>query len=333
MSGWSSSTRSTTRPTRATGRRGSRPATWRSSSAGWPGAAVVLGLGHAGGRERGPRPRRASIERVVLPGAAGRRGRRRRGRRPARRARRGQARPAVAAARDGARRARHGRGRAGDPRAQPARHGVGRAVPRLRPRPGLSRLRAAARLPPGRDDAALPPLRPGDAAGDRAARSAARRASATSAAARNGSSARSATGSPALRVGRLDRDVVERRGAAERVIDAFADGRLDVLVGTSLVAKGLDIPAVTLVGVVSSDVALNLPDERAAERTYQLLAQAIGRAGRGDRPGPRDPPDLPARPPGDRRGRRAATRTAFYDAELDAAPSGSGRRRSGGSSS
>jgi primosomal protein N' (replication factor Y) len=88
-----------------------------------------------------------------------------------------------------------------------------------------------------------------------------------------------------LRVGRLDRDVVERRGAADRVLDAFADGRLDVLVGTSLVAKGLDVPEVTLVGVVSADVALNLPDERAAERTYQLLAQAVGRAGRGDRPG------------------------------------------------
>jgi len=90
---------------------------------------------------------------------------------------------------------------------------------------------------------------------------------------------------PDLRVGRLDRDVVERRGAAERVVDAFATGRLDILVGTTLVTKGLDIPAVTLVGVVSADVALNLPDERAAERTYQLLAQAAGRAGRGDRPG------------------------------------------------
>jgi primosomal protein N' (replication factor Y) len=90
---------------------------------------------------------------------------------------------------------------------------------------------------------------------------------------------------PALRVGRLDRDVVERRGAAERVIDQFAGSELDVLVGTSLVAKGLDIPNVTLVGVVSADVALNLPDERAAERTYQLLAQAAGRAGRGERPG------------------------------------------------
>jgi primosomal protein N' (replication factor Y) len=90
---------------------------------------------------------------------------------------------------------------------------------------------------------------------------------------------------PNLRVGRLDRDVAERKGAAERVIDAFTDRRLDVLVGTSLVTKALDIPAVTLVGIVSADVALNLPDERAAERTYQLLAQAVGRAGRGDRPG------------------------------------------------
>jgi primosomal protein N' (replication factor Y) len=90
---------------------------------------------------------------------------------------------------------------------------------------------------------------------------------------------------PALRVGRLDRDVVERRGAAERVVDAFTDGRLDVLVGTSLVAKALDLPGVIVVGVVSADIALNLPDERAAERTFQLLTQAIGRAGRGDRPG------------------------------------------------
>ena len=90
---------------------------------------------------------------------------------------------------------------------------------------------------------------------------------------------------PGLRVGRLDRDVVERKGAADRVLDDFAGGRTDVLVGTSLVAKGLDIAEVTLVGVVSADIALNLPDERASERTYQLLAQAVGRAGRGDRPG------------------------------------------------
>jgi primosomal protein N' (replication factor Y) len=120
---------------------------------------------------------------------------------------------------------------------------------------------------------------------------------------------------PGLRVGRLDRDVVDRRGAAERVVDAFSDGQLDVLVGTSLVAKGLDIPSVTLVGIVSSDVALNLPDERAAERTYQLLVQAIGRAGRGSRPGraiiQTYQPDHPAIV-------AAATgrQAAFYDAEL-----------------
>jgi primosomal protein N' (replication factor Y) len=90
---------------------------------------------------------------------------------------------------------------------------------------------------------------------------------------------------PELRVGRLDRDVVARRGEAQRVVDAFLEGRLDVLVGTSLVAKGLDVPEVTLVGIVSADVALNLPDERAAERTYQLIVQALGRAGRGERPG------------------------------------------------
>ena len=90
---------------------------------------------------------------------------------------------------------------------------------------------------------------------------------------------------PEYRVARLDRDVVERRGAAARVIDALTEGRIDVLVGTSLVTKGLDVPSITLVGVVSADIALNLPDERAAERTYQLLAQAVGRAGRGERPG------------------------------------------------
>jgi primosomal protein N' (replication factor Y) len=120
---------------------------------------------------------------------------------------------------------------------------------------------------------------------------------------------------PSLRVDRLDRDVVERRGAAARIVDAFAAGDVDVLVGTGLVAKGLDVPNVTLVGVVSADVALNLPDERAAERTHQLLAQAVGRAGRGHRRGhaiiQTYQPDHPAiRAIAD--GRAAD----FYDAEL-----------------
>ena len=121
---------------------------------------------------------------------------------------------------------------------------------------------------------------------------------------------------PDLRVGRLDRDVAERKGAAERVLDAFSEGRIDVLVGTSLVAKGLDVHEVTLVGVVSADVALNLPDERAAERTYQLLTQAVGRAGRGELPGlaivqtyQPEHPAIVAVASGDA--------TAFYDAELE----------------
>ena len=121
---------------------------------------------------------------------------------------------------------------------------------------------------------------------------------------------------PHLRVGRLDRDVAERKGAVERLLDAFTEGRLDVLVGTSLVAKGLDIPEVTLVGVVSADVALNLPDERAAERTYQLLTQAVGRAGRGERPGlafiQTYQPDHPAIV-----AVASGNASAFYDAELE----------------
>ena len=121
---------------------------------------------------------------------------------------------------------------------------------------------------------------------------------------------------PGLRVGRLDRDVIERRGAADRVLDDFAAGRIDVLVGTSLVAKGLDVPEVTLVGVVSADVALNLPDERAAERTYQLLTQAVGRAGRGDRPGLAY---IQTYRPDHRAIRAVVTGSsdAFYDEELD----------------
>ena len=121
---------------------------------------------------------------------------------------------------------------------------------------------------------------------------------------------------PDHRVARLDRDVVERRGAAARILDDLADGRLDILVGTSLVTKGIDVPTVTLVGIVSADIALNLPDERAAERTYQLLAQAVGRAGRGRRPGraiiQTYQPDHPAI-----RAVELGRPASFYDAELD----------------
>jgi primosomal protein N' (replication factor Y) len=90
---------------------------------------------------------------------------------------------------------------------------------------------------------------------------------------------------PGARVGRLDRDTTASKGAHQRILDAWRAGTLDVLVGTQMVAKGHDVPAVTLVGVLLADVALGMPDFRAAERAFQLLTQVAGRAGRGDAPG------------------------------------------------
>jgi primosomal protein N' (replication factor Y) len=90
---------------------------------------------------------------------------------------------------------------------------------------------------------------------------------------------------PAARVLRWDSDALHRPEIADAILGRFLDRQADVLVGTQMVTKGLDLPAVTLVGVVSADVALHLPDFRAAERAFQLLTQAIGRAGRGVRAG------------------------------------------------
>jgi primosomal protein N' (replication factor Y) len=90
---------------------------------------------------------------------------------------------------------------------------------------------------------------------------------------------------PGARVARLDRDTVRRRGAAGTLLGAFGRGEIDVLVGTQMIAKGHDFPRVTLVGVVSADVGLGLADFRAAERTFQLLTQVVGRAGRGEERG------------------------------------------------
>lgn len=90
---------------------------------------------------------------------------------------------------------------------------------------------------------------------------------------------------PNARVRRMDSDTMRRREDYERVLGEFGAGDVDVLVGTQMIAKGLDFPRVTLVGIVDADGALHLPEFRAAERTFQLIAQVSGRAGRGEAPG------------------------------------------------
>ncbi len=87
---------------------------------------------------------------------------------------------------------------------------------------------------------------------------------------------------PAARIRRVDRDSVRRKGALTTLLARFAGGEIDLLVGTQMIAKGHDFPRVTLVGVISADVGLGLADFRAAERTFQLLTQVAGRAGRGE---------------------------------------------------
>ncbi|RME41800.1 MAG: primosomal protein N', partial [Deltaproteobacteria bacterium] len=90
---------------------------------------------------------------------------------------------------------------------------------------------------------------------------------------------------PDARIARMDRDTTGGKGAHRQLVEGMMAGRFDILVGTQMVAKGHDFPAVTLVGVVNADAPLNFPDFRAAERTFALLAQVAGRAGRGERPG------------------------------------------------
>ena len=90
---------------------------------------------------------------------------------------------------------------------------------------------------------------------------------------------------PGARVARMDRDAVRRKGALVGLLSRVRDGDIDVLVGTQMIAKGHDFARVTLVGVISADVGLGLADFRASERTFQLLTQVAGRAGRGEQPG------------------------------------------------
>lgn len=90
---------------------------------------------------------------------------------------------------------------------------------------------------------------------------------------------------PEARIIRMDADATSKKGSHERILNEFKNHNVDILIGTQMIAKGLDFPKVTLVGVVNADVTLNLPDFRASERTFNLLTQVAGRAGRGEEGG------------------------------------------------
>lgn len=94
-----------------------------------------------------------------------------------------------------------------------------------------------------------------------------------------------ATEFPGVVAARMDRDIARKKGALEETLAKFRAGEIQVLAGTQIIAKGLDFPNVTLVGVIAADLSLGFPDFRASERTFQLLSQVAGRAGRGDIPG------------------------------------------------
>jgi len=90
---------------------------------------------------------------------------------------------------------------------------------------------------------------------------------------------------PGARVKRMDSDSTSKRGSYEKILKSLDSGEIDILVGTQMITKGHDFTGVTLVGVVSADNSLNIPDFRAAEKTFQILTQVSGRGGRGDSPG------------------------------------------------
>lgn len=90
---------------------------------------------------------------------------------------------------------------------------------------------------------------------------------------------------PKAQIARMDADTMKKKNAHERILDEFRQRKIDILIGTQMIAKGFDFPHVTLVGVVLADIGLRLPDFRSSERTFQLLTQFAGRAGRGEKPG------------------------------------------------
>ena len=90
---------------------------------------------------------------------------------------------------------------------------------------------------------------------------------------------------PDARILRMDADTTAKKGGHEAILEAFANREADILIGTQMIVKGHDFPGVTLVGILAADLSLNTPDYRSAERTFQLLTQAAGRAGRAGKPG------------------------------------------------
>jgi len=90
---------------------------------------------------------------------------------------------------------------------------------------------------------------------------------------------------PEARMARMDQDSTSKKGAMVKILRSIRNRTVDIIVGTQMLAKGHDFPSITLVGIICADLSLNLPDFRAGERTFQLLAQVAGRAGRGDTPG------------------------------------------------
>ena len=303
-------------PTRATGRPGSRPATRRWNLAVRAGAAVVLGSATPARSRAWAGRGRASYRRIALPDRAAA---------PSRRSTVVDLRAELAAGNRGPALAARWpkrwprwtpRRRAGDPGHQPARHArrssCAATAVTSRPCPECERP-----LVYHQAGMTLRCHHCGRACAARLAVSAVRIAADPVPGRRHG--ARGARGPGALPAsarrpaGPRRRRAQGRRGARARRVRRRAARRAGR--GPSLVAKGIDVPEVTLVGVVSADVALNLPDERAAERTYQLLAQAVGRAGRGERPGVAY---IQTYRPTTRRSPRWRTgdAAAFYDEEL-----------------
>jgi len=90
---------------------------------------------------------------------------------------------------------------------------------------------------------------------------------------------------PTAKILRMDSDTTHKKDSYDSMFERMQNGNIDILLGTQMIAKGLDFPNVTLVGVISADIGLNFPDFRAAEKTFQLLTQVAGRSGRGEKPG------------------------------------------------